>query len=204
MKKNLKTNALPPLLLSIACIGILAASLFIGKEKEPDFQPETPAPAASAQEWQETAAPGTPTAQPQPDPHTAGSHGKTTEGDAYTRTQPKASDTPLEIYPKVAEETDNLVTIDFTPAAEKLHPEPPEAPAAEGDISNPEEPPAYTPEEVKPEPSTAPAQPDTPAAGSSNGNGAVYDPVFGWVIPSTVNQTPMDSAGDPDKMVGNM
>ena len=45
---------------------------------------------------------------------------------------------------------------------------------------------------------------ETPAAGSTNENGAVYDPVFGWVVPGQVNQTTVDSGGDPGKMVGNM
>ena len=33
---------------------------------------------------------------------------------------------------------------------------------------------------------------------------AVYDPVFGWVVPGQVNQATVDSSGDPNKMVGNM
>ena len=44
----------------------------------------------------------------------------------------------------------------------------------------------------------------TPPAGTTNENGAVYDPVFGWVVPGQVNQTTVDSSGDPNKMVGNM
>lgn len=202
MKKNPKTNALPPILLSIACVGVLAASFFIGRERKPDFQPEPSAPDNTAQEWQEPTTPNAPTAEP--DPHTPENREEIPGTSTYAGTQPKASDTAPEIYPKVTEETDSLVTIEFTPEAKRLHPEPPEAPQAKGDTTNPEEPPTYAPEEIKPEPTEAPAQPDAPAAGSSNGDGAVYDPVFGWVIPSTVNQTPMDSAGDPDKMIGNM
>ena len=45
---------------------------------------------------------------------------------------------------------------------------------------------------------------DPPAPDGNPGNGAVYDPVFGWVVPGKVVQSSMDSPGDPDKMVGNM
>ena len=43
-----------------------------------------------------------------------------------------------------------------------------------------------------------------PAPGSSNGNGAIYDPVFGWVVPGDVQQSTGDSDGDLNKQVGNM
>ena len=43
-----------------------------------------------------------------------------------------------------------------------------------------------------------------PVPGSSNGNGAVYDPVFGWVVPGNVQQSTGDSDGDLNKQVGNM
>ena len=76
----------------------------------------------------------------------------------------------------MTEETDQLVTIDFTPETESLQPEPPEAPTAEADATDPEQPPSYTPEELEPEPTAPPAQPDIPAAGSVGENGAVYDP----------------------------
>ena len=39
------------------------------------------------------------------------------------------------------------------------------------------------------------------APGSSNGNGAVYDPVFGWVVPGDVQQSTGDSDGDLNKQV---
>ena len=66
----------------------------------------------------------------------------------------------------------------------------------------PEQPVNTTPEVTAPAPET-PAN-NGPEAGSTNGNGAVYDPVFGWVIPGQVSQSTMDSEGDPNKMVGNM
>ena len=50
----------------------------------------------------------------------------------------------------------------------------------------------------------APEAESAPAPGSTDGNGAYYDPVFGWVTPAEVIQSTIDSDGDPDKMVGNM
>lgn len=199
MKNIFKTKAVPAAALSLACIGILAVSLLAGREKKPDFQPEEPVREASIQEWKETL----PDAGRQPDTSSPAGNGGNGSG-AYAASQPPDSGAGAESYPKVTEETEQLVAIDFTPEAEKLHPDPPEAPSAEGDADDPGQPPEYTPEELEPEPTTSPTQPDTPAAGAVNGNGAVYDPVFGWVVPGNVSQTPMDSAGDPDKMVGNM
>lgn len=90
----------------------------------------------------------------------------------------------LEEYPKVAEESKQEVVIDFVPAETKDETPPPA----------PETPPSPTDNGMD----------NTPAAGSTNENGAVYDPVFGWVVPGQVNQSTVDSSGDPDKMVGNM
>ncbi len=203
MKKNIfKTKAFPIIMLSAACTGVLAACLFAGRENRQKFCPAEPAPGEIVREWQGPAA--SPVPQRQPDaPASAGS--STENGiSPYMPAQGGTDKDVAEAYPQVTEETGQLVSIDFTPEAEKLHPEPPEAPTAGENATNPDQPPAYTPEELEPEPSAPPAQPDTPAPGASNGNGAVYDPVFGWVVPGEINQIPMDSAGDPNKMVGNM
>lgn len=198
MKNIFKSKAFPAAALSAACIGVLAISLLVGRDKKETFQPDAPAPAAPTREWKEPPAPTA--ANKQPDASVPASASRPSA--ACAAPQSSASEYSLEQYPKAAEETEQLVTIDFTPDPEKLQPEPPETPVAEGDTSDPEQPPSYTQETLEPEP--VPAQPDTPAAGATNENGAVYDPVFGWVIPSQVSQTTMDSAGDPDKMVGNM
>lgn len=201
MKKNIfKTKAFPAAALATACIGILAACFLFGREEKPDFQPEEPAPDPIAQEWQETSSPTTPVeTRATPDPS-----GNSTSPAGTPAAREQSQNHILEAYPKVTGETDQLVTIDFTPETEDLQPEPPEAPTAEADATDPEQPPSYTPEELEPDPTAPPAQPDAPPAGSTGENGAVYDPVFGWVVPSTVDQSTMDSAGDPDKMVGNM
>ena len=107
----------------------------------------------------------------------------------------------LEEYPKVAEESEQESLIDFVPAETKDETPPPEGKTILTDHG--EEHP------LNPAPETTPSSTDTgkdntPAAGSTNENGAVYDPVFGWVVPGQVNQSTVDSGGDPNKMVGNM
>lgn len=194
MKNIFKSKAFPAAALSVACIGVLAISLFIGREERTDFQPGEPAPETAIQEWTETPA----TNRLPADSGSSGTSG------AYAASQPTICEEDLTAYPKTVEETDGLVTIDFTPEAQGLQPEPPETPTAEGDTKDPDQPPDYAPEEPESESAASPAQPEPPATGASDGNGAVYDPVFGWVVPGKVSQTPMDSTGDPNKMVGNM
>lgn len=202
MKKNIfKSKAFPAAALSAACIGILAATFFIGREDKADFQPEDPTPGPITQEWQETPSPTVPDSSQTTSVPTGNS---VSPANTPSAIQEQHQHDILESYPKVTGETEQLVTIDFTPETEKLQPEPPEIPTSEADATNPEQPPAYTPEELEPASTAPPTQPNTPAAGASNGNGAVYDPVFGWVVPSTADQNTMDSSGDPDKMVGNM
>jgi len=40
--------------------------------------------------------------------------------------------------------------------------------------------------------------------GSMNDKGEVYDAAFGWIKPAEVIQEPIDSEGDPNKIIGNM
>ncbi|MCM1214936.1 MAG: hypothetical protein NC331_06455 [Lachnospiraceae bacterium] len=189
MKKFFKSKGFLAAALSASCIGILAACWLSTRDTESSFQPDEPQPSAVAAEWKDTPAPA-----------------KTPAGnraDACIPAQAKTGQ-DLEAYPKVVEESAQEVIIDFLPAADtETTPEPPAPPVAEGGTDNPASPPSYAPEDLEPEPTGLPRD-DTPAAGSSNGNGAVYDPVFGWVIPGKVNQINMDSSGDPNKMVGNM
>lgn len=46
--------------------------------------------------------------------------------------------------------------------------------------------------------------PGAPQPENRNSNGEVFDPVFGWVRPGNSEQRPIDSDGDPNKMVGSM
>ena len=186
MKKIFKSKKFLFSMLAAACIGILAVCFVVNRDRDNNFQPEDVATNTGTQEWQESPAADTATPSPASAP------------------APAATKEPMEEYPKVVDESEGEVTIDFTPEGEDLKTEPPEPPAAEGDPEDPSAPPTYAPEETKPAPTTPPAQDNTPAPGSTNENGAVYDPVFGWVVPGQVEQTTSGSTGDPDKMVGDM
>lgn len=185
MKNFIRSKEFLLSVLIIACIGILIICFVVNRDTDNNFQPEE---IASNTETQETPAPATNTESPAPS-HTPA---------------PATTKDPMEEYPKVVDESEDKVVIDFTPESEELQPETPEPPTAEGDTADPSAPPTYTPAETEPEPTAPPAQNNTPAPGSTNENGAVYDPVFGWVVPGQVEQTPADSSGDPDKMVGDM
>ena len=86
-------------------------------------------------------------------------------------------------------------------AASAFQPEPPEPPTATGDAADPSSSPTYTETDSTPEPA---AQSSSPAPGSTRGDNAVCNPVFGWIVPSQIEQIPVDSNGDINKMAGNM
>lgn len=188
MKNFIRSNGFLLSTLVIACIGILTVCFVVNRDTDNDFQSEEIASNTETQEPQVTPAPATNTESPAP---------------AHTPA-PAAAKDPMEEYPKVVDESEKEVIIDFTPESEELQLEPPEPPTAEGDAADPSAPPTYALEETEPKPTVPPAQNNTPAPGSTNENGAVYDPVFGWVVPSQIEQTTSDSSGDPNKMVGDM
>lgn len=189
MKQLLKSKAFLAAVLSASCIGILAACWYVSRDRTADFKPEGTETTAESQDWQETS-----DSQKEP---------SKTETDAYTPpAQPETTES-LESYPKVESEAEDEVVVDFTPT-EKPEETPPEAPDGKTIMEDPgpEHPVNPVPEVTAPA-TEAPADKE-PEPGSVNENGAVYDPVFGWVVPSQVTQSTMDSDGDPNKMVGNM
>ena len=112
-----------------------------------------------------------------------------------------------EEYPKVTSQTEDEVVIDFTDT-EKLEETPPPVPEGKTEIKDPGQEHTVNPDPSVPEVTAPPAEQvppsNEPVPGSSNGNGAVYDPVFGWVVPGDVQQSNGDSDGDLNKQVGNM
>lgn len=188
MKNLMKSKGFLFSLLAIACVGILIACFLAGRDRKSDFQPEDPPSNADTQELPVTPSPAV----------NAGNRTNTSSP------APAATKDPREEYPKVVDESKDEVIIDFTPEVEDLKTETPDPPAAEGDATDPSAPPTYAPEETHPDPTAPPSQENSPAPGSVREDGAVYDPVFGWVVPGQVEQTPADSSGDPDKMVGDM
>ena len=104
-------------------------------------------------------------------------------------------------------ETEDEVVIDFTDT-EKPETTPPPAPEGKTEREDPgEDHPVNSDPEV-PKVTTPPAEKEPannePAPGASNGSGAVYDPVFGWIVPGNGQETIGDSDGDINKQVGNM
>lgn len=188
MKKIFRSKKFLFSVLTAACIGILAVCLVVNRDRDNHFQPEDVTANTGTQEWKESPVPAANASTPTP-----------------ARTPaPAATKEPLVGYPKVVEKSKSEVVIHFTPEEKELQTTLPEPPVAEGDSTDPSAPPTYAPEETSPEPTAPPAQNNTPAPGSTNENGAVYDPVFGWVVPSQVEQTTSGSTGDPEKMVGDM
>lgn len=185
MKNFIKSKGFLFSVLAIACVGILVTCFVVSRDQKSDFHPEELSTNTDTQEIPATSSP-------------AGNR-TTTSSPA-----PAATKDPMEEYPKVVDESESEVVIDFTPEGEDLKTETPELPVAEGDTTDPSAPPTYAPEETEPTPTTPPAQDTKPAPGSVREDGAVYDPVFGWVVPGQVEQAPADSSGDPNKMVGDM
>ena len=121
--------------------------------------------------------------------------------------RPVSLPVPKRNIPKVTSESEGEVEIDFTDT-EKPEETPPPVPEGKTEIEDPGEEHEVNPDPAVPEVTAPPAEESTssnePAPGSSNGSGAVYDPVFGWVVPGDVQQSTGDSDGDLNKQVGNM
>ncbi len=184
MKKFFTSKTFLVSLLAILCIGIAAVCLILSMEKPSNFTPD-PVESQSVDDWQENAS----TVNPN-------DWGSAADGNS--------SDKSTGQYPKVVEENDDDVVVDFTPPQSPEDAEPPAIPDGKTEIKNPtpEHTPNIDPEVTAPEPEKPVSNDPTP--GSTNGSGEFYDPVFGWVKPGTVNQQGIDSDGDPNKMVGNM
>lgn len=184
MKKIFTSKAFIISILAVLCIGIAAACFIWGRDRPSEFTPDS-VESQTTDEWKE----GTSSSE---------SGSWSTPGSADGENKPE------EEYPKVVEETEDEVVVDFTPPKDKEDAEPPAAPEGKTEIENPEpdHPQTIDPEITVPEPE--PSSPSGPAPGSTNDNGEVYDPVFGWVKPGVIVQENIDSDGDPNKMVGNM
>lgn len=185
MKKILQSKGFIVASLAVLCVAIVGVCWYVGLDKSDPFLPDESPPASTTDStWSES------------NSLTEGGNG----AGAYTSPQ---STKPTEEYPKVVKEVDNEVIIDFSDT-EKIETTPP--PAPEGKIIQEDTGPVH---EVNPDPevtapATEPQERNEPTAGSSNGNGAIYDPVFGWVVPGDIQQSIGDSDGDINKMVGSM
>lgn len=211
MKKFFTSRGFIISTLSVLCIAILGICWYAGRDRTGAFVPDGSHPSSLSSEWDENN-----TAQ----------ESKIADMETTGRTQstiPRQSTTTAETeaYPKVAEKTPEETVISFTPAKKTEETAPP-APEGKTILENPgpehpinpapkettsalETPAATEPAPAQPAPTQpAPAEPPATEPAATQPAGAVYDPVFGWVVPSEVIQSTITSDGDPNKMVGNM
>lgn len=184
MKKLLTSKPFLVSALAFASIAIVAVCIFISGDKQPEFVPEPPPQTQSVSDWSESGG----AAKPSVPAHTA-------------------EDPEREAYPKVAEENGENVVIDFTPpqsSAAAEQPEPPEIPEGKTEVKDPGPSHPVNPDPSVKAPEPEPEQPSGPTPGSTNDKGQVYDPAFGWVTLSPVEQIDTDNDGDINKQVGIM
>lgn len=188
LKKTLTSKPFIAGTLAILCVGILGTCLLLQKNNQDEFVPEQPSSAPSVESWTEHES----TAMPEKEMGVAGG----------------ADNSAKEEFPKVTESDEDQTVIEFTDP-EPTKPEAPPVPEGKTVIAEPgpshpaQQEPTVTPPKTDP-PKTDTPKADTPEPGSKNEQGQVYDPVFGWVTPSTVQQEVIDGDGDPNKMVGSM
>ena len=188
MKKFFQSKGFIISALAVLCLVILGACWFVSRDRSQEFQPESLPPSSTTSDWSDGG---------------SQSDGESNGADAYTPGQSSGSE---EEYPKVTSKTEDEVVIDFTDTEkpkETPPPEPESRPTVEGTIDTPPSDNDPSVPKVTAPPEEKPAN-NEPVPGSSNGNGAVYDPVFGWVVPGDVQQSAGDSDGDLNKQVGNM
>ena len=189
MKKFFQSKGFIVTSLAVLCVAILGVCWFASRDRTEDFKPEESPPQQHDQAIGRMAV-HRQMVRAEPEP-----------------IRPGQSSSPEEEYPKVTSETEDEVVIDFTDT-EKPETTPPPAPEGKTEREDPGEDHPVNPDPEVPKVTTPPAEKEPannePAPGASNGNGAVYDPVFGWVVPGDVQQSVGDSDGDINKQVGNM
>ena len=189
MKKFFQSKGFIVSALAVLCVAILGVCWFGSLDRSEEFRPDESPPSSTSSDWSDG---GVQSGD--------GSGG----ADAYAPGQSSGSE---EEYPKVTSETDDEVVIDFTDT-QKPEDTPPAVPEGKTELEDPGEDHPVNPDPAVPEVTAPPAEESPsssePAPGSSNGSGAVYDPVFGWVVPGNVQQSTGDSDGDLNKQVGNM
>ena len=189
MKKFFQSKGFIVSALAVLCVAILGICWFVSRDRTDEFRPDESPPSSTSSDWSDGGV-------------QSGDGGG--GADAYA---PGQSSSAEEEYPKVTSESEGEVEIDFTDT-EKPEETPPPVLEGKTEIEDPGEEHEVNPDPAVPEVTAPPAEESTssnePATGSSNGSGAVYDPVFGWVVPGDVQQSTGDSDGDLNKQVGNM
>lgn len=186
MKKLVSSKPFLITTLVVLCVVVVVVCLYLNRDRGTEFVPESSQQSESIDSWKEK-----------------GGDSGTTNPSATTLNPAQEQAT----YPKVVKEDDENVVIDFTPP-QSSDVEAPEAPVGKTEVEKPKQE-SETSHPVNPDPAVKPPEskpqtPSGPAPGSTNDKGQVYDPVFGWVDLSPVEQIHTDNDGDPNKMVGEM
>ena len=106
----------------------------------------------------------------------------------------KTATEPENEYPQITEKNEEAIMINFIDPESSYKEPPPKNPGTDFN-EMPAHPPTATQSQADP-------NSDKPIPGSVNEKGEVYDRAFGWVKPGGVMEIEIDSAGDPNKMVG--
>lgn len=175
--------------LSALCIAVLASAYLLTREPETDFTPASTERTEGTDTWEENSNADTPL------PSNTTPESTQTQGTSSDNTQTVISE----------DETGSTTSLSDSSTKEEARQEKPEIPPeTTDDTTNPDKQPEYDPS--VPQPSETPTE-STPTDGGSTDDshpGQVYDPVFGWVTPSGVQQDNIDSDGDINKQIGTM
>lgn len=188
MKKLFTSKPFLGAVLALGSVAIVIVCILVSRDTQPEFVPEQPQQSQSVSDWTES-----------------GGAGKPSVSD-----KPLIADTEKEAYPKVTKDDGDTVEIDFTPpqttAPQTTAPEsqPPEIPEGKTEIQDPGPSHPVNEDKTVKAPEPEPEKPSGPTPGSTNEQGQVYDPVFGWVSLSPVEQIHTDNDGDINKQVGSM
>lgn len=188
MNKIFKSKGFLVSVLAVLCVAILGICWFASRDRTEDFKPDALPSSSNISDWSDGGS-------------QSGNGSSSAKDDTFGQNSVREEE-----YPKMTSETEDEVIIEFTDT-DKPEETPPPAPEGKTEIEDPGE-----EHEVQPDPSVPEVTPppdnqsggNEPAPGSSNENGAVYDPVFGWVVPSQGVEIIGDSDGDLNKQVGNM
>lgn len=197
MKKNNNTDKKKIAIisgLSALCIAVLTGAYFLTRETERDFTPASAESANVTDTWEENSNTDTPLPSTTPE-------STQTTGTPSDNTQAVVSE----------DETGTTSSLSDSSTKDEVGQEKPDTPPeTNDDLTDPDNQPEYEPSVPQPTKKPAPSpqpEPSAPAGEDSTDDshpGQVYDPVFGWVTPSSVQQDNIDSDGDINKQIGTM
>lgn len=187
--------------LSALCAAVLAGTCFLKREPEREFIPAPPEASGSTDTWEDRPSADMGTLRPSP------------AANESTQLQGTVSDNTQTVISK--DETGSTTSLpNSSTRKEALQEKPLEPPVTTDDITDPARQPEYDlgiqqaqtpapPQDTPSDASAAETPPENTSPDSSH-PGQVYDPVFGWVTPSSVQQDNIDSDGDINKQIGTM